>query len=98
MGKLTAVKIRSVTQPGRYSDGGGLFLEIDGKGAASWILRIQTDGKRQDIRLGPTKAISLANARGAAFSLARRLRRESIPSLNGGRCVRSFRPSARHPA
>jgi len=38
MGKLTALKIRSLTEPGGYSDGHGLFLEINGKGAASWIL------------------------------------------------------------
>lgn len=67
MGKLTAVKIRSLTQPGRYSDGGGLFLEINGKGAASWILRVQSRGKRQDIGLGSAKAVSLADARDAAF-------------------------------
>lgn len=45
MGKLTAVKIRSLTEPGRYSDGDGLFLEINGKGAGSWILRVQNNGK-----------------------------------------------------
>lgn len=48
MGKLTAVKIRSLTEPGRYSDGDGLFLEINGKGAASWILRVQNNGKHQN--------------------------------------------------
>lgn len=67
MGKLTAVKIRSFTQPGRYSDGDGLFLEINGKGAASWILRVQSRGRRQDIGLGSAKAVSLADARDAAF-------------------------------
>lgn len=67
MGKLTALKIRSLTQPGRYSDGAGLFLEINGKGAASWILRVQSNGRRQDIGLGSAKAVSLADARDAAF-------------------------------
>lgn len=67
MGKLTAVKIRSLTEPGRYSDGDGLFLEINGKGAASWILRVQNNGKRQDIGLGSTKSVSLKDARDAAF-------------------------------
>ena len=67
MGKLTALKIRSLIAPGRYSDGDGLFLEINGKGAASWVLRIQNKGKRQDIGLGSLKAVSLKDAREAAF-------------------------------
>ncbi len=67
MGKLTALKIRSLIEPGRYSDGDGLFLEINGKGAASWVLRIQNKGKRQDIGLGSLKAVSLKDAREAAF-------------------------------
>jgi hypothetical protein len=73
MGKLTAVKIRSLTQPGRYSDGDSLFLEINGRGAASWILRVQTGGKRQDIGLGSTKAVSFADARDAAFTTRKKI-------------------------
>lgn len=73
MGKLTALKIRSLTEPGRYSDGDGLFLEINGKGAASWILRVQNNGKRQDIGLGSTKSVSLKDARAAAFATRQRI-------------------------
>lgn len=73
MGKLTALKIRSLTEPGRYSDGGGLFLEINGKGAASWILRVQNNGKRQDIGLGSSKSVSLKDARDAAFTTRQKL-------------------------
>ena len=73
MGKLTALKIRSLTAPGRYSDGDGLFLEINGKGAASWILRVQANGKRQDIGLGSAKAVSLKDARDAAFTLRKKI-------------------------
>lgn len=73
MGKLTAVKIRSLTEPGRYSDGDGLFLEINGKGAASWILRVQNNGKRQDIGLGSAKSVSLKDARDAAFATRQKI-------------------------
>lgn len=73
MGKLTAVKIRSLSGPGRYSDGDGLFLEINGKGAASWILRVQNNGKRQDIGLGSAKSVSLKNARDAAFATRQKI-------------------------
>lgn len=67
MGKLTALKIKALAGPGRYSDGDGLFLEVNGKGTGSWILRIQANGKRRDIGLGSLKAVSLADAREAAF-------------------------------
>ncbi|AJP73702.1 tyrosine-type recombinase/integrase [Sphingomonas hengshuiensis] len=73
MGKLTALKIRSFSEPGRYSDGDGLFLEINGKGAASWILRVQNNGKRQDIGLGSSKAVSLKEAREAAFATRQKI-------------------------
>jgi integrase len=73
MGKLTALKIRSLTEPGRHSDGDGLFLEINGKGASSWILRVQNNGKRQDIGLGSSKSVSLKDARDAAFAARQKI-------------------------
>lgn len=73
MGKLTALKIRSLTEPGRYSDGNGLFLEFNGKGAASWILRIQAGGKRRDVGLGSAKAVSLKAARDAAYATRQKI-------------------------
>lgn len=73
MGKLTAAKIRSLSEPGRYSDGDGLFLEINGRGAASWILRVQSGGKRQDIGLGSAKSVSLKDARAAAYATRQKI-------------------------
>jgi integrase len=67
MGKLTAAKLRSLTEPGRYSDGDGLFLDLNGKESGRWLLRIQAGGRRRDIGLGSLKSISLADAREAAF-------------------------------
>src|SRR5438132_6929560 len=69
MGKLTAVKIRSLSEPGRYADGDGLFLNINGKGSGNWMLRVQAGGRRRDIGLGSLKLISLAEARDAAFTM-----------------------------
>ena len=53
MGKLTALAVKStLANPGTYQDGDGLFLKVDKRGGASWILRLQRDGKRQDVGLG----------------------------------------------
>jgi integrase len=69
MGKLTVLKIRSLTEPGRYPDGEGLFLNVNGKGSASWILRVQYASRRRDIGLGSLKYFSLAEARDAAYAM-----------------------------
>lgn len=73
MGKLTAAKIRNLHQPGRYSDGDGLDLEIRGPGKGSWVLRVQAEGKRREISLGALKSLSLADARHAAYEMRRKL-------------------------
>jgi len=67
MGKLTALAVKAaLANPGSYQDGDGLFLKVDKRGGASWTLRLQRDGKRQDIGLGSAKLLSLAEARDKA--------------------------------
>jgi integrase len=71
MAKLTAIGIRNLKQPGRYSDGNGLILDIGKSGRGSWIVRVQVDGRRRDIGLGSLSCLSLAQARDAAAQLRR---------------------------
>lgn len=73
MGKLTAVKIRSLAEPGRHSDGDGLFLDMNGKQSGRWLLRVQTHGRRRDIGLGSLKGVSLSDARHAAFLIRQKI-------------------------
>jgi len=63
MGNLTALKVRNLKEPGRYSDGDGLMLEVGKSGRASWMLRVQSNGRRRDIGLGSSALVSLAEAR-----------------------------------
>jgi integrase len=60
---LTAVKVRSLKTPGRYSDGGGLHLFIDKAAVRRWVLRTVVKGKRRDIGLGSPDLVPLADAR-----------------------------------
>ena len=70
MGKLTNTAFQSALKTaGTYSDGEGLFLKVSDKGAASWVVRVQRDGKRRDYGLGSAKLISLAKARTKADEL-----------------------------
>jgi integrase len=73
MGKLTALKIRSLAEPGRYADGDGLFLDVTGKTSGRWVLRVQSNGRRREIGLGSLKNVSLADARDAAFVVRKKI-------------------------
>ena len=74
MGNLTALKIRNLKEPGRYSDGDGLMLVLGAQGRGSWIVRVQSDGKRRDVGLGSMEHLSLAEAREAATTLRKQVR------------------------
>ena len=63
MANLTATGIAALSEPGKYSDGNGLFLWIKSKTAKSWVVRVQKDGKRRDIGLGSLSKVSLSQAR-----------------------------------
>lgn len=77
MGKLTAVTVKAaLAKPGTYQDGDGLFLKVDKRGGASWTLRLQRDGKRQDIGLGSARLLSLAEAREKARGLRKAVKIE----------------------
>lgn len=73
MGKLTPAKVKAVQEPGRYSDGDGLFLEVSPSGTKRWLLRIQSHGRRRDIGLGALKSAGLADAREAAAVIRKKV-------------------------
>lgn len=75
MGKLTDLKVRKAS-PGIHGDGAGLYLRVKPSGARSWVLRVQFQGRRQDIGLGGYPAdLSLVEAREKAAHL-RKLARQ----------------------
>ena len=83
-GKLSAIEVTRATGPAVLHDGGGLYLHVSKTGAKSWVFRLQLDGKRRDMGLGPFPDISLAEARGKATA-HRKLRHEGIPPRSEGR-------------
>lgn len=77
MGKLTALAVKSAMgSPGTYQDGDGLALKIDKRGGAYWILRIQRDGKRQDVGIGSAKLVTLSEARERANEIRKAIKFE----------------------
>ena len=66
MARLTAAKVKELTNPGRYGDGGGLYLSIAKAGSKSWVVRLRIDGTRTDKGLGGYPKVSLSAARKVA--------------------------------
>jgi integrase len=79
MGKLNPLQVRNLKEPGRYSDGDGLLLEVRPGGSKSWIARLQSNGKRRDYGLGSLKDISLTDARDKAREYRKLLRAGTDP-------------------
>ncbi|MFW6094486.1 MAG: tyrosine-type recombinase/integrase [Pseudomonadota bacterium] len=78
---LTASRVKALTAPGNYADGGGLYLQIttDETGEhtrKSWLFRYSRpgDGKRCWMGLGPADEVSLADARREVAELRTRVR------------------------
>ena len=64
--KLTDAKLRSLTQPGKYFDGGGLYLELTKAGGRYWRLKYRHGGKEKRLAFGVYPAVSLKDARDRA--------------------------------
>ncbi len=63
--KLTAIKVKSAL-PGKYSDGGGLWLVKRADGGGQWVLRVTVHGRRREMGLGSLERVSLKEARETA--------------------------------
>lgn len=65
--KLTNTQIKAVSQKGRVSDGGGLYLNVSKTGSKSWLFMWTRNGRRREMGLGSLKSgtvnVSLAMAR-----------------------------------
>jgi integrase len=61
---LTARTVETVREPGRYSDGNGLYLAVRAGGSRQWTFIYRRDGRLRELGLGsPAKGVSLAMAR-----------------------------------
>ncbi len=97
--KLSAAKVRSTLEPGKYHDGGGtgLYLRVDASGGKFWIQRIMIRGKRREMGLGGANIVSLAEAREEALENKRLARKggDPIAERRKAKSVLSFAEAAR---
>ena len=66
---LTQFFVDKVSLPGRYGDGGCLYLIVDPSGARRYVLRVVVKGKRRDLGLGGARLFTLEEARAEAVKL-----------------------------
>lgn len=79
MGKLTAMQIRNLKEPGRYGDGDGLALVLTAPQKGYLGLRSTIKGRRRDIGLGSLSLVTLKEARENAFDMRRDIQRGIDP-------------------
>jgi integrase len=70
---LSARAVATLTQQGRHSDGGGLYLNITASGARSWVFMWKVEGKRREVGLGALRDVPLAKARERAAEARQKL-------------------------
>jgi hypothetical protein len=63
VGRLNAMSGKRDLAPGLHHDGHGLYLQVSGKRARSWVLRYTLRGTARVMGLGPATYITLAEAR-----------------------------------
>jgi integrase len=73
------------TKPGRYGDGGGLYLQISASGGRSWAFRYMLNGKSHQMGLGPEDLLSLSEAREAAREKRKLLKIHGVDPLEARR-------------
>ncbi len=100
--KLSARKVASLSEPGMYGDGGGLWLKIEA-GRRRWVYLFTIKGGRREMGLGGYPEVSLAGAREARDTAERKVRQGTDPieakveakkaaqgKLTFGRCADEF--------
>lgn len=92
--KLTPKQVTVAREPGRLSDGGGLYLSID-EHRKRWVFLYALRGRQREMGLGAAgkDGVSLAEARELA-SRARRLLRDGIDPLDARRAEERTRALA----
>jgi integrase len=87
--KLSSRTVETVKAPGRYSDGGNLYLSISANGGRRWVFMYRFAGKQREMGLGS------ASRAGTSLARARDLAAEARMALAAGLDPLEVRKAAR---
>jgi integrase len=71
--RLSALDVKANSEPGRYADGDGLYLNVAAGKSKSWVFLWMKNGKRREMGLGSYPTISLVAARQRAEECRRQV-------------------------
>jgi integrase len=71
-GKLSARKVETA-KPGKYADGGNLYLIVAPSGSRKWVLRFTWRRRAKEMGLGSARSVTLADAREKAAAARRKI-------------------------
>jgi integrase len=91
---LTVRRVERTVKPGRYGDGGGLWLQVVNPRNRSWLFRWERDGRDHTMGLGPVHTVSLELAREKARA-CRLLLLDNIDPLDHRNAERAARAAAK---
>jgi integrase len=83
-GRLSARKVETA-KPGKYSDGGNLYLVVSATGSRKWVLRFTYAGRPKEMGLGSADDVSLADSRDKAAAARRLIAKGLNPIAERGR-------------
>lgn len=69
--RLKGTQITGKREPGRYADGGGLYLQVGPTGGRAWLFRYMLNGKAREMGLGPLNTVDVTKARAEATECRR---------------------------
>ncbi|MFZ2031081.1 MAG: integrase arm-type DNA-binding domain-containing protein [Vitreimonas sp.] len=92
LNKLSARAAKTLSEPKRHGDGGGLWLSISKNGGRRWTFLYRWRGKLTEMGLGSARDVSLARARDLA-SIARSHLAAGINPLTARRTSNTESPS-----
>jgi integrase len=85
---LTVKQVAKLTEPGRYADGHGLYLQVISPSNRSWLLRFERRGRERWMGLGPLHTFALDEARERARK-ARQLLADGVDPLDARNAERA---------
>src|SRR4051812_14138642 len=63
LNRLSARFVATAMKPGRYADGGNLYLSISPDGRRRWVLLYTWQGRAREMGLGSARDVTLGRAR-----------------------------------
>ena len=94
-GYLTVSRVEKQSKPGRYADGGCLYLVVTKTGSKQWVARVTIHGRQTDLGLGGASYVTLDAARMESMRLRRIARAGDDPRADRKKEMVTFDDAAK---